>query len=1126
MDKTIVIGLGGTGLHTLRGLRKLVVESYGSLDAEAVKSLGYLYLDTDPSEVSVKKDTRGKWEVLGKSTQLSYSEYKILQAPSIGSVVEDIDSYPHVKEWLPLEDLDSINKTAKDTPGASQIRPLGRFILTMSSGEIESAFKNIYTKIPQKQGGGKTQIYLVCSLSGGTGSGMFLDLAYLIKQWTAGDCAIYAFLVLPELTTNRGIRYTVNAYAALLELNYFSNCGEYDIAGQRKKIQFKIPGKTEGINSSPFDYCYLVGPRNNAGVELDLNAIPGMIAHRIFLNFDSSFGDAASGLLNNGKMERSQLLVDGFNGNRHSLNFFTFGLSSIQYPIDQFLEIFGYKLAHNLIGEWHRRKDYPGDINARTQGYLPLLKLTDEYILGDKDFFGTKHFNPYQVEVDNIINNLKQTKPDKNIAPYLTKQLEMRENEYRGVGIPAYYQNKRNDLHGALSEVSKLLVRKISDDLVNPELGYDFCEKILNEMIRIFSEKHKTLVDTFNGMPTKEKNSRESLNGFFSELTKNEDKFIFKDKALKDSINKIGEAMKRNLEAKIGLRAYEFGIAFISRLIDDLKAQKENLKNWRDAVERMKNEIESEIATRINSISKKIENVKEFNGSLLFSESKIGQLYGSLDLKSAMGYIEREALKSLDGGVLNLPFSNFNIESMYKLGLDWLQNFSVFRLSETNVADKLLEEYTDITIRRDIISQNYRKSIPFIVVDDAETNKGFGENKHYLVTSGTTNARLVGILNDQDGKIKAVSDVIGDIKRATDDNIKIERISDNHQVLFLQEYTAFPLRIIRDLKTLKEQYDQYIKSSDKPLPLHISKAFDPPLMDLFLTTATQIREVQKAEENFILARAVQKINLQINAMQGYPEIRYRFVEAGIEKFAVLGNSWEAAFDNIKANNPEMKKYRERLDKDLNSFLKGFETKIKRDELWYSLDSMIKDVRDGLDYKEEDPIYKKYNAVRGRIVTNLKLYDDNNLPDEKNRKKSVPSEKSFVEVQPVALSETHVSGPPSALPENEQKYLSLVRTVLRNSKERELSPVMENMLKSNQKKYGISDVKAASIVEEVRDELFGSQKLREYEELIRVFMEDGAINEDERAILIERQVELGLTDEQASSIEASVISNRR
>jgi hypothetical protein len=1116
MNKTIVIGVGGTGLDAIRSLRKLIVENYGSLEAETVRNLGILYLDTDPSEIVINKDNKAKWEVLGKSIALSPAEYKIMSAPDIASVVKDIDSYPHIKEWLPLDDLDSINKSAKDTPGASQIRPLGRFIFAMSMGEIEAAFKAVLNKVPQAAGGGDTHVYIINSLSGGTGGGMFLDLAYMIQEWTAGNCKTFGFLVFPELTTSRGIRYTVNAYASLLELNYFSNSNSVvKSAGREKIIEFKSPGKSSGFKSSPFDCCYIVGPRNNAGVELDLSALPGMIAHRIFLNFDSSFSAASDRLLNNGKMERANILPDPYNGNLHSRNFYTFGLSSIQYPIDQFIEVFSFKLAKTLIDEWQRPKDFPGDINARVQGNLPLLKLTDEYLLGDKDFFGSKHFDNFEVEVEGIVNNLRQTHPQKNIAPYLAKQLEIRENEFRGVGTAKFYQNKRDDLNGALREAQKLVKQKISADLINPEFGYDFCEKSLDEMIRMFKEKHKVFVDRFNSFPAKEKNSRGALAGFLNELTKNEDKLLFKDKALKDSMGKIADSMKVNLSAKVGLRAYELGIAFVSKLIEDLETQKENLKSWRDALEKIKNEIEVEINKRLTTIEKKIENVKEFNGSLLFSESKIDEGYRGLDIKSALSYIESEMLKGLEGGVLDLPYTNCDVDALYKIALMWLQEISVFRISDTNVTDKLIEDYPDETQRRDLIRQNFNKCYPFLTVDQAEVAKGFGEDR-YSITSGTTNTRLVGILNPDKEKSTAATKVVEDVRKATAD-VTIEAISDRHQILFLQEYTAFPLRIIRDLKTLKEQYDQYFKNS-KPLPLHIAKSYDPPLMDLFLTTAEHMRDIQKAEANFLLGRAVGKLKLEENVMQGKQEVRYRFIELGTEKFVVFGNSWESAFDNFLKDDSDMKKMREKLDKDLNVFVKDYQTKVKRDELWFTIDDMMRGIRDGLDYHEDNPLYKKYNEVRSRVVKNLDLYDEGNPPNEKSRRKHAGGE--------TRATITTVSGD-GAKPtiSDEGKFIQMVRTTMRNSKDGSLSPVMQNMLKTNQKKYGVTDAKAEQIIEEIRNELFGSQSVKEYKELFEAFYEDGEINEDERAVLIERQIELELSDEQVKTIESDIMTRR-
>ena len=56
MDKTIVIGLGGTGLEAIRFLRRRVVENHGGL--APLSQLGFLYIDTDRGGVAVTEDNR------------------------------------------------------------------------------------------------------------------------------------------------------------------------------------------------------------------------------------------------------------------------------------------------------------------------------------------------------------------------------------------------------------------------------------------------------------------------------------------------------------------------------------------------------------------------------------------------------------------------------------------------------------------------------------------------------------------------------------------------------------------------------------------------------------------------------------------------------------------------------------------------------------------------------------------------------------------------------------------------------------------------------------------------------------------------------------------------------------
>lgn len=1117
MNKTIVIGVGGTGLKAIKELRKLIIEHYGSLDRQEVQSLGFLYIDTDRSELVVTKDNQAKWQFLGQSIALSPSEYVIVEGADLQGVMKNIDAYDNIKEWLPREDMVSINTNLKSKEGASQIRPLGRFIFATDYERIKAAFINVYNRIPQGDDVSKTNIFMICSLSGGTGGGMFLDLAYLLQGDNRKDsCRVIGFLVLPEMTTDRGERYHVNAYASLMELNYFALCGnEISVDGVEKTINFRSTNGRE-IAAAPFQNCYLVGTANDEGVEIDLDAVPAMIAHRIFLNCDSAFTTEAARLLDNANAERGFIVTDEFTGNKQSRNFLSFGLSSIQYPIELFLDVFSYKLSKALVDQWYEEKDYPGDIHSKVMENLPTLKLTDEYLLGDKDFFGSKHNEFFETEVDRAVNSLKEKPQVKGNEPFLNTKLDEYTDGFRGVGINSYYSQKRDtsNFEGALREANKLLRKQLSADLADQGRGYEYCQKMLDAMIKLFSDKRAAFVDKLNSLPNQEKNSRATFNKFKKEVTEIENSLnpILKEKKLKTAIDKACEAMKLNLSARIGLRAYDFGIAFVKAWINELEGQKIYLKSWRDAMESLRNDLEAEITKRIQEVERKIENKKEFNGMLLFSEEKMEETYEKLDKDSASSFIEREILKNFADGILDIQGSN--PEMFYKVALTWLQTQSVYKISESNVADKLVEEYKDPIERRQHLSSVFRKSCPFITINKNEIGQKLDG---YSLQDSRYSAKVIGIMNPATVReVDNLNNSIQDITAATSREY-IKWISDRHQILFLQEYAAFPLRIIKDFEVLKEKYDEYIRKAlnakTPSVPLHISKTFDPPLMDLYLTSTKQINRIQKIDEAFFIARTLGKLQLTENKLTGGKEVRFKYLEGGAEVFKNLGRTWEQASENLKNQTEEIHRFSEKLTSEVDRYMKGVNSKKLRDALWFKLDGTIRELREELEHGEDDPIYKTNNIIRNRIVLKYNLYDEYNQPDPIN-KLDESYKGDLTKVPPLPQN------PPSS-----EKYTNLVRTSLRSSKDGILSDAMTKMLRSNQEKYGIDEATASKIMEEVRSEMFGSQKEREYQELFEAFYDDGEITDEESAFLVDRQHELDLTDEQVQKIKTSVISKK-
>jgi len=109
-------------------------------------------------------------------------------------------------------------------------------------------------------------------------------------------------------------------------------------------------------------------------------------------------------------------------------------------------------------------------------------------------------------------------------------------------------------------------------------------------------------------------------------------------------------------------------------------------------------------------------------------------------------------------------------------------------------------------------------------------------------------------------------------------------------------------------------------------------------------------------------------------------------------------------------------------------------------------------------------------------------------------------------------------PSGASPDAEQRFFVLARTALKNTQGK-LSPAISSMLENNRKRANISEERAAELIDKARAELgLSTAAMEEYKEIMAVFLADGHLSDDERAILIERQVELGLTDEQVAQIE--------
>ena len=211
MAKSLLIGLGGTGSRVVNKVAKLLQENGIKINEDGVYCA---VLDTDAND-------NGR---IGKSK----TGVPVIPTSRPGTIQSYFDRYWGIGEWCPSSDV-FMRETIVD--GASEVRVKSRlaFLDCMESGELEKQLGGVVNQILQGNQDPKIRVMIVCSVAGGTGSGMFLQAAlWLRKRLPAGSAVIRGIFLLPDIfvqTTQTAHsaasqeRIYANSYAAIRELS-------------------------------------------------------------------------------------------------------------------------------------------------------------------------------------------------------------------------------------------------------------------------------------------------------------------------------------------------------------------------------------------------------------------------------------------------------------------------------------------------------------------------------------------------------------------------------------------------------------------------------------------------------------------------------------------------------------------------------------------------------------------------------------------------------------------------------------------------------------------------------------------------------------------------------------------
>lgn len=298
VQPALIIGVGGSGIEIARRFKRRFQTLYP--DTPYVRFLG---IDTAPQVEATEELPALAEEEFIYASNFQMNFY----------VGEDhVDKHPAIREWW--RGYDKIPLKYVST-GAGQRRPVGRLALYVVYPQVVERLRahlhgifndrDFHGLPPQYRRA--VNVYVVASTCGGTGTGMFLDLAYLANQLVP-ECMpgavawVRSLLLLPSVFIDTGrvadarhrIGLRANAYAALTEL-------DYAMSRHSMLRPVRYPdGREVSRDEPPFRSCYLVGNRNAEGAVLtDFDEILERAAVHIQIELASPLTETGQAIMDN-----------------------------------------------------------------------------------------------------------------------------------------------------------------------------------------------------------------------------------------------------------------------------------------------------------------------------------------------------------------------------------------------------------------------------------------------------------------------------------------------------------------------------------------------------------------------------------------------------------------------------------------------------------------------------------------------------------------------------------------------------------------------------------------------------------------------------------------------------------
>ena len=535
LKRTVTIGLGGTGLKAVLNMKKKLIENYG----EIPPMMKFLVIDTADEESLKTRD--------GEDIKLDGGEFLKLQVKNPKTAIK---TTLEVKKWIP-ENVPNFSLTS----GAKQVRPLGRLAAFVNVPLLEAKIDSIMDSVRDFSTGRISDKYeiisenlivnIVFSVSGGTGSGTYLDIVSLVrKNWEDTDKLI-GYVLLPDIFVGKPATANVepNAYGALREISYFFT--QIPAA----KYSYKLGGKTRNLDSGLFNAVYLINKTNKSGaVYNNLDDLTEFLGLGMYLQ-SSSTGKSAGDIIDNLEAIQSQ----GKPWFGKPTSFSSFGISELVFRSDWFIDLYAKGIALNVLQKSFIGGDASG-VNDFTDNYIQSVGIK-EHLADDviDSIIEPGSFRKFPLPPDFKKDSMQQSIQKKK-SHLLSVEKKLKDTA-------------KANLTRFEKEKVESIKNKITELLGKPQ-GLDFTRNFLNCFIGRLNEFKEEMINERDKFTA----TKEDISNHYNPIEQDAEKAAKKIFGAKDAMGSILKRYKALVDQEtntiLEIERREKAITFFSTLIN------------------------------------------------------------------------------------------------------------------------------------------------------------------------------------------------------------------------------------------------------------------------------------------------------------------------------------------------------------------------------------------------------------------------------------------------------------------------------------------------------------------------------------------------------------------------------